>query len=249
MMGMKDRALFVLCALLAVSVSSSANAQIAVPVSSTFDLNDDGWTPVDPGEGQFGFVITGGNPGGYYRFQDSTSGSGFVRAPAKFLGDWSALDGTGSLSYDHRIFDFGGDVSAVLGFEVRLFGANGNAEAQAVVEYPPTFPPTPTDWNSVSIPIDELQWNVIQGSWAALLADIEDVHVRIEHVDNAGGRDIDGLDNILLDGPAPVPIPALTPLAISLLLTLLGVSQLSHGTGPRHGLERRHRPGRKLGRG
>ena len=42
--------------------------------------------------------------GGYFRFEDDDSGSGFVKVPANFFGDWTSLDRAADLSSYHKIF-------------------------------------------------------------------------------------------------------------------------------------------------
>ena len=59
-------------------------------VSSTFDTDFDGWT----GEGGcYTYQTTGGNPGGYMQFSDCSS-TGYISAPAKFLGNWQPYVGS-----------------------------------------------------------------------------------------------------------------------------------------------------------
>jgi len=227
-------------------------AQPDLPVVSNFDGDDEGWSPVDAGEGGFAHVPTGGHPGGYYRFTDADSGSGFVRAPAKFLGDWSGLDGVARLRFDHQVVNLGEGANGVAQFEVVLLPAppgfatrpedvllGGVPQYRFTPPHPLTLTggdPSPTAWASVSIPISESQWSQEAGTWAALLGDVVELQVRLEMISNAGtnppgtGVEQDGLDNVRLVMPSPVPAlraPLIGPLV--LLIAALGVARLSRG--------------------
>src|SRR5262245_46627223 len=88
-------------------------------VSSTFDTGFDGWNPIFFG---WSWQPAGGNPGGFVQFAESgippfTS----LGAPGSFLGNWSSLDGIGSLRYDFRLVSGTPDGSA----GVQVTGGNG----------------------------------------------------------------------------------------------------------------------------
>lgn len=90
---------------LALMFAASPAAAIVLPVESTFDSDAEGWT----GNGDFAAV--GGNPGGYMNYPGNFQipAPSDIFAPSEFLGDWSALDGTAKIEFDHRIFDVGGE--------------------------------------------------------------------------------------------------------------------------------------------
>ncbi len=68
---------------------------------SSFDTGFDGWTSNNPTA--ISWSSTGGNPEGYIHFEDNMNlGSDQIIAPSEFLGDWSTLDGIGSISYDYN---------------------------------------------------------------------------------------------------------------------------------------------------
>jgi hypothetical protein len=70
-----------------------------------------------------------GNPGGYLR-QKHISGdpiNSFVLAPWAILGDLTILNESGTLTYDHRIFETGGSGNPILPDEVRFEGPGGQA--------------------------------------------------------------------------------------------------------------------------
>ena len=72
------------------------------------DSGVDMWTGT--GSGNFSFSSSGGNPGGFIRFDDSsgTSAEGWIYAPAKFLGNWSDWENQASISWDSLIIQKGG---------------------------------------------------------------------------------------------------------------------------------------------
>ena len=71
-------------------------------LSSTFDTDADGWTIAN--DGNPAWFATGGNPGGYFRATDQSSGQyWYFRAPAPYLGDRSTFYG-GELSYQLQMF-------------------------------------------------------------------------------------------------------------------------------------------------
>jgi len=159
----------------------------------------DGWTSNTPSE--VTWAASGGNPGGYARHEDSSSEGTFLWAPAKFLGDWSSLDGTGSLSFDHKLFTSGAGVRTIAPYTVLLSGPAGAAEWTS--PGPSGTPPFDTPWLSFTANLVESEWTITQGSWTALLADVTQLEIIIEIIDSTGPGppwDISGLDNIVLTG-------------------------------------------------
>lgn len=73
-------------------------------------------------------------------------------------------------------------------YYVRISGPGGVAQWSA------PGPDGPTDWVSLQAPIREADWNVISGSWGALLQQVDEMRVVTEIV--AGMPEIDGLDNV-----------------------------------------------------
>ncbi len=189
---------------LACSFTSSYSAPILTPVSSTFDADLDGWTPTVPAD--FSHQAAGGNPGGYVHMVDSGGGSGQITGPSKFLGDWSALDGKGRISFDHKLFQTGGysGPSKIVDYELNLIGSGGNS-----ANWTSSGPTGTTDWVSIVANIVESDWTILTGSWSNLLLDITELRVRVEMVDNAGfpdSRDIAGVDNVSLSVPEPTTL-------------------------------------------
>jgi hypothetical protein len=172
-------------ALLSVFCSLSSAA-----IVSDFNAGLDGWTAT--GSGSLSHSLAGGNPLGFARFDDvpGTGGDGFLVAPAKFLGDWSLLDGNGALEWEHIILRLG-DASDLVNARATIAGPGGEA----------TFvgPLHQTTWITLSAPISSANWFVLNGSWNALLANVTSLQIRIEAVHNDGAAlDIDGIDNVQL---------------------------------------------------
>ena len=178
---------FVMCACLmmaALVVSPAYSAQ------STFDADLEGWTSNTPAEVLW--AGTGGNPGGYARFEDVLSESTFLIAPAPFLGDWSGLDGWGVLSYDHKVFQ-AGNYSEAWAYEVRISGPGGSANWTGAA------PTGPTDWMPQVIPIRQDAWSVQSGTWSGLLGSVDTLWISIEQFSSLSGpQEICGIDNVQL---------------------------------------------------
>ncbi len=204
-------------AIVAISTSTVAAAQVTVPVTSEFDSGLDGWTKVTGQNSTVTHSATGGNPSGYVHFTDAGSGRSDIQAPAAYLGDWSSLDGVGTLSWDHKIFALGTSPQEppFKQFEAVIKGNGNQARFLSVAT-------AQMDWTTAVAPIDESEWTVELGTWAALLADVQDLQIRIELVGNDGPLpgDVDGIDNVVLEGAA-LPVPSLNPLGLVALGTLL----------------------------
>jgi hypothetical protein len=206
-------------------------AFITTPVESTFDSDVDGWKIFGAGLGSGGsggdeavHAASFGNPGGYLQWtqtyfpQDQQE----AIAPAKFLGDWSALIGNGEISFDHKVFHLGtmpGDSLGVLSLEIIRQGS-GTARV--------TFPGGPyLKWTHFAVPLEESSWHVqgIAGvTFADVLSNVTDVEILMELVfSEALPGEIVGLDNVRLVGTAAVPEPA------SFVLMMAGLTILAAG--------------------
>lgn len=66
-------------------------------------------------------------------------------------------------------------------------------------------PTGPTGWVTLSVLVDESNWNVTSGTWAGLLSDVTSFSVRIELVGTSVlPPDQDGVDNVRISGiPEP----------------------------------------------
>ena len=130
-----------------VSVSVSA---LVTGASSTFDTGTDGWT----GDG-IGWCSVGGNSDGFLYFQDGSyaTAATVAIAPSEYLGDWSAIDGVGTFSFDHKIICTGNAYS-YLNYAVFIYSGD------SFVRWWGDYPSGTTDWVHFDIAIDESQWEV-----------------------------------------------------------------------------------------
>jgi len=189
-----------------------------IPVTSDFDADLDGWTAwgintdnifspylVDHGA-DLSHSASGGNPNGYARFDDVIVETGaLLRAPAKFLGDWSGLIGTGILSFDHRIFEDGDVTPDKFSPYYAVVFSGGLFDFAGWIGSTPTGP---TDWVHVDIPLDPANWQLSPASslsFEQILANVTDLFIPFELVDNDSVQmqEQNGVDNVSL-----VPAPA-----------------------------------------
>ncbi|MBC7855365.1 MAG: hypothetical protein IAF94_18200 [Pirellulaceae bacterium] len=172
---------------------------LSASIVSTYDSDLDGWILPNPTDASFSWESPGGNPGGFARFIDGLQNNGgLIRAPGKFLGDWSSFD---SISFEHRQIAAGIGNSYVP-YEVFLSGAGGSAR------FTESHPGTAGSWISVTAPLTEPSWTIESGTWAGLISNVTQFEIRIEVLDNNNTLgDTAGIDNVVLRSAA-VPEPA-----------------------------------------
>jgi PEP-CTERM motif len=207
------------------SVTSSARADVV----STFDMGLDGWSGLatQGPASQYSWGATGGNPGGYFDFIDQASTSGAIAAPVKFLGNWSALNGVGSLRWDAIIVNTGGDPSLFGPFDADISGPGGSATFATS-----TNATLVGQWVTTTAPITQANWTLTSGTWTGLLADVTSLNISIEGVTNIHNPtvqnpgDHDGIDNVILQGSIGIPEPAsLTLVGLGAVCTLATLSR------------------------
>lgn len=142
---------------------------------------------------------SGGNRGGYLNFADKGGVTSFAFVPAKFLGDWSSLDGTGIVTIDLRIVSRNGLNGGISEF-IRISGPGGSA---FVTIDPAEFPESGLVWKTFSYPIDSSQWIVDSGTWLGLLQDVTECRITTEFYANT---ETIGLDNFgrMASGCSPI---------------------------------------------
>jgi hypothetical protein len=183
---------------------SFAQANRITFVQSTLDTDLDGWTSNTPAEATWS--ATGGDPGGFIRFQDASAVQTYITAPPKFLGDYSGLNGAGSIQFEHRIFQET-QLIDLYPYEVRLSGPGGAATWDG---------PTPAgtnDWTTISAPLDLAAWSVTGGAWTDLLTNIDRLEINIELAQNDNHfavTDIEGIDNVQVVPFLQLPPPNLS---------------------------------------
>lgn len=158
------------------------------------------------GLGEWSFLSTGGasnpgsggNSGGFCQVPDA-SGWSSAYAPSRFLGDWSSLDGSGRLTIDIRRLSYGGTPIDIAEF-IRISGPGGTA----VVPMPAAnLPPVGRMWKSYAFPLQESAWTVTSGTWAGLLANVNECRITAEFND---GTEVVGFDNFgRLSASCPEP--------------------------------------------
>jgi len=202
---MKRIGLLVWCLSLTALASSATGAVVA---ESTFDANLEGWVGTEPT--QVCWMATDGNPGGYLRFTDCTADLTRVHAPtgSEFLGDLSAYDGIGSISFDQKIFLVPSS-TFYLPYEINI------ASAAGIAQWIDDTPDGPTDWVTITANLDESEWNVLSGTWEGILSNVLSLTISVELCDDFQGvGDVAGIDNVVL-----TPEPA----TLSLLAVGLGI--------------------------
>ncbi|MFO0830445.1 MAG: hypothetical protein U0637_01255 [Phycisphaerales bacterium] len=171
-------------------VAGAASGQISA--SSSFDGGPQGWT--------FGVAArwraTDGHPGGCVEnFGEATNGPAWAIASPSFLGDWSSLNGHGTLRFDHkRVTNGGGSVLSFVPIIVEIIGPGGTARWESELL------PSPGDWRTFEVPIARAQWQVASdAAWLAILSNVQTLRIFLEQVSNsAEPEDLNRLDNVSL---------------------------------------------------
>ena len=163
-----------------------------VLANSNFNTDLDGWTSNTPAE--ISWTASGGHPKGGVQFNDMTSSSTYVIAPAKFLSpaiSYTGLSGRGYISWEHRVGPQSG-VQSVSPYEIRLSGPNGAAKFDGGMP-----PSVATGFVTVTAPLQEADWTVTSGTWAGLLANVTQMQIDIELITNATtNEDVEYMDNV-----------------------------------------------------
>ena len=149
-----------------------------------------------------------GNSLGYLHVLDELGVGGYLFAPARYLGDWSAFDETGALTMDLRVIETPGPFAGIAQF-IRLTGPGGSARVGLAAA---GFPPGTQSWTTLRFPLREAEWTVTTGTWSALLANITEVRVAAELFN---GDEILGFDNFgrmmddcpAIDAPVSLHVP------------------------------------------
>lgn len=204
---------------LRLSSIAAAGLLLATPASgaivSTFETGSEGWRAV--GGATLSRPASGGNPGGYLRFLDASSGGYRGVAPEKFRGDLTPYIG-GELRFDYRVIQNRGPGEGT--GTVFIGSSDDFAVYDLIREAPPPF-----DWTTYKAPLDAQLWGKTEAEWALLMANVTAIQIAME----AGGtNDASGLDNFSI-----VPLPGALLLAVTSFTTLVGLA--------RFGAQRRHR--------
>jgi hypothetical protein len=175
-------------------------ANAGVIASSTFDTDLDGWSGA-PGTGPsvFTWQSSGGNPGGFVKFDNNAAGvvNGRIIAPSKFLGNWLAL-GVSRINYDVKIFQTGTFQLPVAPYRIFISGPGGAANFSG--PNPGTNPPP--IWVNIDAPVEPAAWTVTSGSWDTLVTNVTRLEITVAFYTNLTSFEITGLDNVALFGDA-----------------------------------------------
>ncbi len=150
-----------------------------------FEIGTLGWSATTASLAR---VTTDGDIGAYLRVAESGAAAR-VLAPAWYGGDWSAMDGTGAITFSFTIL--AGAVEPGRAVRVEATGPGGSAFATEPSE---SFLPVTRLWHVLSWPLDESAWTVTSGTWAGLLADVQELAVS---ADLSAGNNQYGLDNVV----------------------------------------------------
>jgi len=195
-MMMCTRMLALVAVLALIPVLVGANPVVIV-AETYFESDLEGWELLPGPQEQLTWEPSEGEPGGHARFEDTSPTTEFLRAPADYLGDWSWMNGTGYLFWEHCLVRLGYG-PAIRDYQAVIAGPGGRAV------FTSQGPPGVTGWEPIVAHIYEGAWDVEAGSWSAILDDVDTLLIAIELVENSGSgseADIDGLDNVVLGAP------------------------------------------------
>ncbi len=162
-------------------------------ICSTWDTVNfyDGWSFQDVGSIQVS--MTQGNPPGSVRMGDAANALTNAVAAPKFRGDWSDFDVQGVMRFDLFL-----ETSSSNYFEkeylVRLSGPGGVARYTTTDSITAL---TTNQWYTHEIPIDAGSWEMLSGSWSALLDFVSEIRLDLEFID--GTNEVIFLDNFCLE--------------------------------------------------
>ncbi len=215
------RAMILFYAVIVVAARQAA----AIPITSTFDTDLDGWSMVSS-NGTLTWQGAAGNPDGFALFTDTRERIGTIKAPPKFLGDLSTFEG-GELSFDYVVQELGARIDRFLPIEVTIFSGSRSYSITAAT---PDASWETLGWQVLSVPLTAAQWGAEPSLWDQVLANVTDLRISVESAANrARPYDTDGIDNITL---APLGEPKPEPATIS-LLTLGAIALFRRGLAGR----------------
>jgi hypothetical protein len=171
------------------------NVRLTFSPAATFDPCDhsdfavagaDYWS--FEGTGGIVYETAGGNGGGYVRVVDYSGLNSYAVAPAKFMGDWSSLDGAGYITLDLRVLSHSGTNEGAAQF-LRISGPGGSAH---VALSPADVPTCAARWKTFQYPLTESGWVLDSGTWPALLANVQECRIDLEFYTSTESV---GLDN------------------------------------------------------
>ncbi len=162
-----------------VVLTSSPQAIFYTCAQSVFNTGDtEDWT--FQGTGGASNPGSAGNGGGYCKITEKGGQNSYGLAPSMFLGDWSSFDGSGYVTIDIRIISHSGTNNGAPEF-IRLSGNGGVAHVSLDAS---ELPADRRIWKTFSYPIDSSAWTLDSGTWAGLIANVEEIRIDLEFYDS-----------------------------------------------------------------
>ena len=191
-----------LCVMLGVSAPVSAAL-----IQSDFEAGTDGWT--SNGQTTVSRPASGGNPGGYLRFQDGGPDGYSAVAPTKFLGDLTGFIGE-NIAFDYRVIQNTEPYGSFSGL-VTISSASDFAQLDLIPNIPPS-----SNWTTYSALLIASDWGKSDADWLALLSDVTRITIGMEP---GNFPDASGLDNVRIGSQMAVPEPSsLSLFALTLMV-------------------------------
>lgn len=168
-------------------LSRSPTGVFLPDVVSRFDADLEDWS-FQAASG-LAFVGNWGNSGGCVRVVAGAGAATTALMPSRFLGDWRSLNGLGRVGFDLRVESRSGSVPAQVPV-LRMSGPGGAAVFWIAAADLPLGPRT---WRRFRAPIQAASWQMVSGSWTALLADVRSCNFELGFA--SGGMTV-ALDNV-----------------------------------------------------
>jgi hypothetical protein len=198
------------------------SSQVQANLSSTFDTGAQGWTGDDPTNHDWnttntgaGWQGSGGNPGGFLEGVEiyAAGGTGYFMAPNSWLGNWSQYKG-GTLQYDIKIIS---GTSYFSDSDVRIYNGSSYLACTVTNGYW-------SGWQTFELNLTPAIFGVSDSFFDGIMSNVTAFWIRGEYI---SGPEAEGLDNVKLN--APVPIPGAVWLFGSGLLGLTGWRRFRKG--------------------
>ncbi len=181
------------CLLFSAILADFSHAQVSTP----FDTGFENWLVT--GSNNIEWLAGGGNPDGYINSYD-LDGNEWNRAsaPPQYLGDWSAMSESDTLSVDYYFNNFNSYPLLDNGYIFRIDGPGGSAYALPGSSNAPPH----LEWTTRKVAINEDNWVVTSGNWDELIRNVTALLISLEFV---SGAEYVGIDNASLSA-TPVPV-------------------------------------------
>lgn len=186
-----------------------AGTQVHADLTATFDTGDQGWTGSDPVDQDWGTSVSGvpissfvtagwqssgGNPGGYLMGAEvhSVGGTGYFMAPSSWNGSWSQYVG-GTLKYDINIIQgssYFNDPDVII-----YNGPNS-------VSWRSNLGSAWSGWETFTVPLTATTFGTTTANFDSVMSDVTGLWIRGEYID---GPEAEGLDNVIVSSPVPIP--------------------------------------------